>query len=200
MKEKEDVLILTRLTLNPAHPEAVRSLGDPYRLHSHLAAAAPGFRPLFRLEGGRPPRVLVASTEPLHLHKLPPGFAQAESKAVGPEHLRAGGLYRFRLRANPVRRLGRRKEGLLALEDQLAWLEYNLALRGARLLHVREARREGLLRIRKPGETPFSLVSVLYEGILQVENPAPLWRAEKEGIGPGKAFGFGLLSLAPLRW
>jgi len=41
------------------------------------------------------------------------------------------------------------------------------------------------------------LRSVRYEGILQVTEPAPFRETLIHGIGPGKAFGFGLLSVAP---
>lgn len=38
-----------------------------------------------------------------------------------------------------------------------------------------------------------------FEGLLTVENPEQLAVALRRGIGAGKAFGFGLLSLAPIR-
>ena len=41
--------------------------------------------------------------------------------------------------------------------------------------------------------------AVLFEGVLEVNDPALLEKAIQEGIGSGKGFGFGLLSLAPVR-
>jgi len=43
------------------------------------------------------------------------------------------------------------------------------------------------------------LRSVRYEGVLEVADSARFEEAVVEGIGPAKAFGFGLLSVAPLR-
>lgn len=43
------------------------------------------------------------------------------------------------------------------------------------------------------------LRSVLYEGLLEVTEPEKFHRTLVSGIGPAKAFGFGLLSLAPVR-
>jgi len=39
--------------------------------------------------------------------------------------------------------------------------------------------------------------AVRFEGVLQVTDSATLWETVKQGIGPAKSFGFGLLSLAP---
>jgi len=41
------------------------------------------------------------------------------------------------------------------------------------------------------------LRSVLYNGLLEVTDPDLFHRALIRGIGSGKAFGFGLLSVAP---
>lgn len=43
------------------------------------------------------------------------------------------------------------------------------------------------------------LRSVRYEGVLEVTNPVDFKETLIRGIGPGKAFGFGLLSVAPIR-
>jgi CRISPR system Cascade subunit CasE len=40
-------------------------------------------------------------------------------------------------------------------------------------------------------------VSVLFDGVLQVIDPAQMLEALRKGIGSGKGMGFGLLSLAP---
>ncbi|MBI4518088.1 MAG: type I-E CRISPR-associated protein Cas6/Cse3/CasE [Deltaproteobacteria bacterium] len=41
-------------------------------------------------------------------------------------------------------------------------------------------------------------ISALYEGILEVTDPDHFRGTIISGIGPGKAFGFGLLSFAPV--
>ena len=55
-------------------------------------------------------------------------------------------------------------------------------------------RAEGLVQDRDPR---LELQSALYEGLLSVRDPQALIAALTAGIGSGKAFGFGLLSLAP---
>ena len=41
--------------------------------------------------------------------------------------------------------------------------------------------------------------SVLFDGLLRVTDTDAFLRTLVRGIGPGKAFGFGLLSVAPVR-
>ena len=57
----------------------------------------------------------------------------------------------------------------------------------------------GYVYFKKPEKTEQSrLRSVRYDGVLVVTDPAGFHEALVQGIGSGKAFGFGLLSLAPL--
>jgi len=41
--------------------------------------------------------------------------------------------------------------------------------------------------------------AALFEGVLEVAEAAAFGAALREGVGPGKAFGFGLLSVARAR-
>jgi CRISPR system Cascade subunit CasE len=58
----------------------------------------------------------------------------------------------------------------------------------------------GYANVNKSGPTDRTqrLRSVRYEGILQVSDPAAFAKTLASGIGPAKAFGFGLLSLASI--
>jgi len=140
--------------------------------------------------------------------------------------LQAGQVYAFRLRANPVvkkatherepeahpgyvaaareRRSRGEPEpgrngirlGLVREEEQRAWLERQAARHGFALLQVTVIP-EGLQRAWPPGGRPISHLSVRYDGLLRVLDAAGLEAALREGIGPAKGFGFGLLSLGP---
>lgn len=52
---------------------------------------------------------------------------------------------------------------------------------------------------RKSGERPMTFGSVVFEGILQVTDAEKFRKALTSGIGSGKAYGFGLLSVAPVK-
>jgi CRISPR system Cascade subunit CasE len=123
----------------------------------------------------------------------------------------------FRLRANPTRRVssrceteknprfyGRRVE-LYREEDQIAWLERKAEAYGFRLLAVKvnhdvpnlNTIPESKIKGRRSGaEKPVTFGSVLFEGRLAVTDANQFREALVQGIGSGKAYGFGLLSIA----
>ncbi|MFH1834217.1 MAG: type I-E CRISPR-associated protein Cas6/Cse3/CasE [bacterium] len=185
------------------------------------------FRVLYRLEWSlRSERVKLyvqSKTQPDWTH-LPPGHLTAEDGLENPacktidesyRRLTEGMRLRFRLRANPtkkvdtktgpngLRRNGRRVE-LRRDEEQIDWLRRKAEHGGFRILDVAAAPevpcvrliREGLSHARKAGQT-LTFASVLFDGRLEVTDAPAFAEALEAGIGPGKAYGFGLLSLAP---
>lgn len=138
------------------------------------------------------------------------------------ERLAAGMRLVFRLRANPTRCLSDRTPGredrltgkrvaLLREEEQLAWLGRQGERHGFRLLATElsakvpavQASVQATERGRRPardGAEAMSLCfgAVLFNGRLEVTD-AELFRAALAGgVGRGKAFGFGLLSIAAM--
>lgn len=134
--------------------------------------------------------------------------------------LEPGAVLVFRLRANPTRKIhtksgpdGQRRNGkrveLRKEADQVQWLRRKGG--GAfRLLSVRanpqvpnvratEAKLVGLPRTASEasaGAKRITLASVLFEGELQVADADRFRQLLTDGIGPGKAYGCGLLSVA----
>lgn len=203
-------MYLTRLTLDPRSAQARRDLADAYDMHRTLvrafvasdAQAPPRF--LWRLEAGANlwanPALLVQSSEPGNWDALQvlPGYLQrpAECKEVDLDSLvRSEQRYRFRLQANPtVTREGKRR-GLAGESEQLAWLQrqgerHGFALQGA-LVSASD-----LLDSRRKGSAPILVQRACFEGVLQATRDDALRAALLDGIGPAKAFGCGLLSLA----
>jgi len=130
--------------------------------------------------------------------------------------LPAGLRLAFRLRANPTRKIqtrsseGRRNGSRVELhreEDQRAWLQRKATQHGFEILEsggapeVRVVRGDkiGGHRVRGEREEKLTFGSVLFEGALRITDPARFRAALEGGIGSGKAYGFGLLSIAPLR-
>jgi len=54
-------------------------------------------------------------------------------------------------------------------------------------------------RRQEGGTQLLTFAAVIFEGVLRVEDSQAFREALERGIGPGKAFGFGLLSVAPVR-
>lgn len=194
----------SRLIVNPADPRAARTLAHPYLLHQAVMA---GFDPagrgdtrvLFRVEPERPLGKVVLLVQ----SEVRPQWDRAADRFFGDGiqtatkerriELAAGQRLRFRLRANPtVRREGKRI-GLYGEASQRGWLTRKLEAAGAALLDCRTVD-EGLIQERDP---PLELQAALYDGVLGVRDPQALVTCVATGIGPAKAFGFGLLSLAP---
>jgi len=234
------MLYLSRLTLDDHNVVVRRDLADCHRLHVTLLTAYPQvvdglnarahFGVLYRLEQGNRGRlrVLVQSAAEPHWATLPQGYflAPPECRRVDEQYasLRAGMLLRFRLRANPTKRVsahdgsegqarwkGKRVE-LRGEEAQLAWLHRKGAQGGFALLDVHVA--PGVADVRSTPETTITgrrpgprdnkaarltFGSALFEGRLQVTDAEAFRQSLERGIGSGKAYGFGLLSVAASR-
>ncbi|MFT3803778.1 MAG: type I-E CRISPR-associated protein Cas6/Cse3/CasE [Burkholderiaceae bacterium] len=199
---------LTRLRLDPRSAQVRRDLGDPYEMHRTLVRAFAGGvdqsppRLLWRAEpvaAWSSPVVLVQAEVPGDwsvLEALPRYLKGAAETVVSRpvEWLKTGGCLRFRLFGNPTVTRNGKRLGLVTEDAQLAWL----SRQGQRFgFEVEAALVTGseVLRGRK-GDGHITLLKVCFEGRLRVNDVAALVRALQQGVGPGKAFGCGLLSLA----
>jgi CRISPR system Cascade subunit CasE len=112
----------------------------------------------------------------------------------------------FRVRANPTRRNNatRKREGILTEDKQREWLVRKGQAGGFEVLSMMvtdESFKRATRRHPEGGEDSerMSHLSVRYDGILRVTDAEAFREAIIAGIGSGKAFGFGLLSVAPFR-
>jgi CRISPR system Cascade subunit CasE len=200
------MIYLSQLLLNPVFRGVQTDLRDPYQMHRTLCRGFgdhPGelsaARCLFRVEHGNGhPRVLVQSLLPPQWAQLPafPAYliAPPEVKPFAPVFA-TGGRFAFRLRANPtVKRQGRRL-GLSHQEAQYEWLQRKGEQNGFAVCSA--AAGPPRPTDCRAGEGRLAhFLGVTFEGLLQVTDPPRLARGLARGIGSGKAFGFGLLSLA----
>ncbi len=214
-------MYLSQLILNPRARRVRSEVGNPYELHRTIMQAFPGKeeggpgRVLFRLEqsprsGGQELTLLVQSDKAPDWDKLdrPDGYRWPNSnnnpKAFDPV-FNSGQRFYFRLRANPtVKRKfeGQTKSkrvGLYKEEEQRDWLNRK-AEQGGFTVFAANITAEGKQggKILHPGQTPHRLqhLAVRFDGLLQVTDPDRFLETLQNGIGSGKGFGFGLLSLA----
>ena len=193
-----------------------------------IASAREQFGVLYRVEPqASGARVLVQSRQRPDWSRLPAGYLRvppADPKPVDQLYadIAAGQELLFRLRANPTRRIGshnteqaeqwRGKRVELRREpDQLAWLRRKGADSGFALVAVRThtgaadpdvadlRTRDSAARVTsRRTDRQLTFASVVFEGRLRVTDTAAFLSALEHGIGSGKAFGFGLLSIAPV--
>lgn len=232
-------MYLSRLVLNARDYRVRRDLADCQELHRALLSAFPadgGSRAevglLFRVEGdGAAPMVLAQSLvrpDWERLRRRSPGYLRGgpgegwQVKEIGAAYaaLREGAVLRFRLRANPTKRLGNsvkaaqptkvgKRVALLKEQERLAWLERKAEAAGFKLrrvqssdgsvaaVDVRPEDNQRGWRAAAGDRKPLLFGSVLFEGELSVSDAERFRRALASGIGSGKAYGFGLLSVAP---
>ncbi|MEO4045676.1 type I-E CRISPR-associated protein Cas6/Cse3/CasE [Pseudomonas sp. CAU 1711] len=200
-------MYLTRLRLDPRSAQARRDLGDPYEMHRTLVRAfvkdAERVPPriLWRAEptaAWSEPVVLVQAQEPADwsvLEALQNYLkGSAETRDISPDGwLQPEQCYRFRLFANPTVTRDGKRQGLVAEEAQLAWLARQGQRHGFALEAALVTGSEVLRSRKQDGRV--SLLRVCFEGRLRTLDSTALATALRNGIGPGKAFGCGLLSL-----
>lgn len=128
------------------------------------------------------------------------------------DNLDKGQRWAFRLAANPTRN-GRaprgsadtQRFGAVTVEHQTRWLTDRAERNGfvvdrqgdGELNLVVHQRRTVTFR-RNHGERPVTLVTATYDGVLVVQDPALFRRTLVCGIGHARAYGCGLLTLAPI--
>lgn len=190
---------------------------DPYYLHKALWKLFPD-RPddkrdfLFRVEKiqlGVGVDVLMQSIhKPLPNEASPALVAYREYPLV----IRNEQQLRFRLRANPIKTIKDESKGkkernghmytktvrvpLVTEEQQLDWLHKKLA--GIATLDTVIVQKEIPLYFHK-GKANISgkIQTICFDGTLTVRDSNAFMELIKQGIGPAKSFGCGLISLAP---
>jgi len=216
------MIYLSQLILNPRHPDVRRGLSDSYRLHQSFARAfgdsQEAARVLFRVDEseGRIIALVQSQIEP-EWSTLAAGYCRYEPavKAIDPTPP-VDGIWAFRLRANPTKadsslRVEKRNRGkrvgIYREEERLAWIERQAERAGFRILQVnihdegrsvpkrRDDGQQYFLMQVQSREKNASFSAAQFDGLLQVVDTQKLKEALENGIGRGKAFGFGLLSL-----
>ncbi len=198
---------LTQIRLDKG--EAARlHLHDTYAWHQRLWGAFPAKDGetrdfLFRLDDARDSfRVLLLSPE----EPSPAGWGAWEIKAVAEgflEHER----YLFQIRANPTikrvvrdeageRKKNGRRDAIYDSEALRAWMERKAGQAGFAMLECNPgpATQSFFVKDGHRGKH----VAVDFQGVLRVVERDAFRRAFATGIGPAKAFGFGLVMLQPV--
>jgi CRISPR system Cascade subunit CasE len=208
-------MYLSRIILNQGSTVSRRALSSLFEMHRSIWKAFPDKddggtgRILFRVEPVNPKKpivILVQSEIMPDWNKVLLGFLDSFEgpKEYNPQ-IQPGMELRFRLKANPTARRTlknnndkdspiTKRVGLLREEEQKDWLIRKAQLSGFTLIDYR-IQSSGDYKCRKNG-MELSHHFVDYEGIIKVTDLELFKVALKNGIGSGKGFGFGLLSIA----
>lgn len=210
---------LTKIVANPSHQHVRQDLRDVQRMHHVLTTLAcrPEFGPSSRSAAGLLYRVehtatgvhiLMQSTTQPDRDRLIPGYDFVGSTDLGPllDHLDTGVRVRYRIVANPTksspRGSGQRGElRPLIGEEALGWWERKAHDSGLKLDSIESTRNAKLTGNRNKGGQHARLVitTTTFEGTAVLTDPPAVRDAILTGIGRGRAYGCGLLSIVPLR-
>lgn len=164
------------------------------------------------------PTILVQSTTEPNWQQLPEGYCLSAKTTPFNAGFAEGQTFQFRLVANPTRkqkRDGQKQGQRMALLDTLttdaeadgptpaqAWLSRKGQQHGFEVLWATSdgfwhgAGHAWSGRSHSAAKQTVPLYGVRFDGVLRVTDGQQLTEALQTGIGPAKAFGFGLLSLS----
>lgn len=219
-------MFLTRFQINPARRNARKLLSSPHAMHAAVRSAFADVADYERTDARTLWRLDTPGTATAHLYIASPGrpdLTHLVEQAGWPttetwttreydgllDSLRAGQEWAFRLTANPThsgRKTAEAKEtqrfGYLREQEQVDWLVRRAERHGFALASQEDGRPN--LRLHRRQEQSFkrgmgtvTLTTATYDGLLQIVDADAFRRALTNGIGHAKAYGCGLLTLAP---
>jgi CRISPR system Cascade subunit CasE len=162
-----------------------------------------GYHILFRINKNfksQFPSVLIQST-------LKPdwtGLIRAKNYLVQDPHFKEfefprfwkGAEYWFQLFGNPTKKTGGKRVGMYKEENQYKWLQKKAEAGGFRLLQGYITRKEEIKARVDRSSKEMTFVGVQFNGLLKILDPEQFSMTLINGIGSGKAFGFGFLTIA----
>lgn len=204
-------MILTRLKLDTENRNTSRGLSNPNVFHGAIERGQIGERSriLWRHDTiGKNNYLLILSERPLDCKNLADQFCRVfqdvefKDYEVLLDRVTEGSKWRFRLVANPTESKISKSESTRGkikchykMEDQEEWLKKKAKKSGFRLdaFAIKGSRKRS---IRKKGQSQrVSFQEVVYEGILTVTDAAAFKKALVSGIGRGKAYGMGMMTI-----
>ncbi len=212
-------MYLSQLLLNPKNKRVQAELSNPYELHRTLMRAFPEQLPadervLYRVEPveeSGPVRVLLQSLYQPDWEVIQTTdyfFNLPQIKSFTP-HFSSGQVYYFRLLGNPTKKIrigdgkNSKRVGLYRVEEQEAWLKRKAQDSGFNVVEMRAAQHQHQISYKKAENQEekrkkLTHQGVRFEGLLEITDSVVFAETIKNGIGSGKAFGFGLLSLVKI--
>ncbi|MFE0673487.1 type I-E CRISPR-associated protein Cas6/Cse3/CasE [Streptomyces sp. NPDC058867] len=210
-----DQPVIARIRLNPHSRDVQRDLRDATEMHRTVMRMVPdglGNSPrgqaglLYRLDETDTTSTLLVQANHLDPARLPAGYGQADIKSLTPMFtaLRKGLAVRYRIVLNPAKRerltleaKGQRGRILpLSGADADQWWLRRAADAGLQI-HVLTPTNMPPIRPRRQNSGGMRHSLIRYDGTATVTDPDALHEAVLAGIGRGKPYGAGLLSLAP---
>ena len=218
-------MFISRIHLDPRRRGTKQAMANPNHFHAHVQkvlSQGPGTpvdgrgRPLWRLEraGGFPTLYVVSKTRP----DLSLTQSQYGSPDAPPEYhdytrrldaIERGQIWSFRLVANPTHNISRKKDGKIirtphrVVKFQSEWLGYQGDRNGFSILGEPVISSLATSTFSRREEGPkgpkVTVASCIFAGRLEVTDPDKFRKALMLGVGRARAYGCGLLTVAPVQ-
>lgn len=212
LKKGGERMYLSRVELDPTRRSTMAALSAPQKLHGAVESAFAGERRrrLWRLDRlGERLYLLLLSEDAPELSGVVEQFgtgAAAETRSYDPllQRVEPGSCWQFRLTANPTKCCKDPKapaeRGTVAAhcstKYQKQWLLDRAAKHGFALREEEfTVTRVQWQHFAKHGIRPVTLLAVTYEGVLRVTDPEQFRALLCQGMGRGKAYGLGLMTV-----
>ncbi|MFD3586897.1 type I-E CRISPR-associated protein Cas6/Cse3/CasE [Streptomyces sp. NPDC058683] len=212
-------LWLTRIIPNPQNQQARRDFRNAVDLHYSIMKLFPDnigdearkqLGILFRAETTpQGTYLLLQSRTRPNLDALPAAYGSADSRPLDAllDALRPGLPVRYRIDASAVRKPRKSMQQLYNLKPIVAltgpaaieWWERQAEQAGLKLNTTHATRMDPVSGLKAQNKERVHNPRTRFEGNALIEDPDLLRQRMAEGIGRGKAYGCGLLSLAPAR-
>ena len=193
-------MYLSRIQLSLTERSTMKALADLKYFHEALDNCFPGERPgnMWRIDK-------LADLSPF-CRLFSPSENSWETRDYDPllGRLRNGSTWRFRLSANPTY-YAKAKDPITVrgkvrahktTEHQREWMIKQSQKNGFQLAAEGfEITENKWLRFHKSGGNVVTILSVTYEGLLKITDVELFQKALTNGIGRGKAYGMGLLTI-----
>lgn len=214
-------MYLSRVEINPYRRETMRALGSPQIIHAAVMASFNTLettredRILWRIDTVGPSTyILIQSSSVPDMRHIVDQFGRPDTGEKGEvarydeflSSLKQDEILRFRLTANPVHSIkvnGSESRGKVmahvTIDQQKKWLSdradklgFSIAEKDGDLLFDVVNRKQ--YRFRREGKI-VTLSTATFEGVLRVEDKEKFLETLRNGIGRGKAYGCGLLTV-----
>lgn len=209
-------MYLSKIPLNPMNRKTIQAIANPQQIHGMIEDCFPGPRErrLWRVDQWKEElRLLIMSNEAADFTSLVKqiGYPHIRDSWQTKEidgffsHLKKNQIWHFRLRANPVHskigsgdNIHRGKIYAHATTDyQRDWLLKRQEDMGIELKEDDfDVVEKTWLNFKKKDRNHVRIRAVTYEGYLKITDVDRLKEAMIKGIGRGKAYGCGMLTLA----
>lgn len=202
-------MYLAKIEMSLSEPAVRAALRDAQKMHRLVA----GLYQLPRQEAelvyrvrtqGYTVALYLYAAQPINLDRLLPGIRLTGERDVSDwlASIREGQLWRFDLLTMPFKKVSdgegsnSRRRVLRTQEERLAWLARKAVQNGFVILDVQETpgEKESAVHTAEKGGRLF-LDAYQYSGTLRILDAERFRQAVRQGVGPGKAYGLGMLLL-----